>query len=248
MEHTQLCEKRILTYGFEFGGYCTHVQIDHNWAIKLPEGLDLKEAPPLLCAGVTVYGPLKRFNKIGAKCAVLGIGGLGHLAIQYANKLGMEVTAFTTRLENAPSLRQLGASDVQHSTDLDLLRQNKGRYDVVITTLFIEDALLCKLYQQLVKKGGVYIIVGAPNTSFAYPIDNQYLVDNEITLAGSFIGSIKDLNDMLKFSAKYGIKSINEYFSFEDFPKAFHRSELETPRYRCVINVTDWAKENGFDK
>lgn len=91
-------------------------------------------------------------------------------------------------------------------------------------------------------------MVGAPNTNFAYPIDNQYLVDNEITMAGSFIGSIKDVNDMLEFSAKYGIKSINEHFSFEDFPKAFHRSELETPRYRCVINVTDWAKKNGFDK
>lgn len=81
------------------------MQINHNWAIKIPEGLDLKEVPPLLCAGVTVYAPLKRFNKIGGKCAVLGIGGLGHLAIQYANKLGMEVTAFTTRLNNLTSLR-----------------------------------------------------------------------------------------------------------------------------------------------
>lgn len=115
--HHQMCEQRIYLYGDFFGGFCTHMQIDHNWAIKLPQGLDIREVPPLLCAGITVYAPLKRFNRIGGKCAVLGIGGLGHLAIQYANKLGMEVTAFTTRLNNIDSLRQMGATDAQHSVD-----------------------------------------------------------------------------------------------------------------------------------
>lgn len=76
------------------------MQIDQNWALPIPEGLDLKQAPPLLCAGITVYAPLKRYNKIGGTCAILGIGGLGHLAIQYANKLGMRVSAFTTRVNN----------------------------------------------------------------------------------------------------------------------------------------------------
>ena len=105
MSHTQMCENREYLYDIHFGGYCTHMQINNNWAIKIPEGLDLKEAPPLLCAGVTVYAPIKRFNKVGGKCAVLGIGGLGHLAVQYANKLGMDVTAFTTRLDNIASLK-----------------------------------------------------------------------------------------------------------------------------------------------
>jgi alcohol dehydrogenase (NADP+) len=99
------------------------MQIDHNWAIKIPQGLDIKEVPPLLCAGVTVYAPLKRYNKIGGKCAVLGIGGLGHLAIQYANKLGMKVTAFTTRLNNIESLQQLGANDAQHSVSEEELKK-----------------------------------------------------------------------------------------------------------------------------
>lgn len=91
----------------------------------------------MLGAGVIVYAPLKRFQKIGGKCAVIGIGGLGHLAIQYANKLGMEVTAFTTRLENVAKLRELGASDVQHSTDPTLLRLNEGKYDIVASNLFV---------------------------------------------------------------------------------------------------------------
>lgn len=191
MEHTQMCKNRIYLYGLEFGGYATHMQIDHNWAIKMPQGLDLKEAPPLLCAGVTVYAPLKRYNKIGAKCAVIGIGGLGHLAVQFANKLGMEVTAFTTRLGNAPFLRQLGASDVQHSTDPNLLRSNEGKYDIVVSTLFIEDVSLFKLHQKLTKREGVYLMLGAPPSKIAYEIDNTYLVDNEITVAGSNVGSIK---------------------------------------------------------
>lgn len=97
-----MCKERIYLYGQYFGGYATHVQIDHNWAIKIPEGLHnrLHEIPPLLCAGVTVYAPLKRYARPGAKCAVVGIGGLGHFALQFANKLGMETTAFTTKVNN----------------------------------------------------------------------------------------------------------------------------------------------------
>lgn len=91
-------------------------------------------------------------------------------------------------------------------------------------------------------------MLGAPPTKIAYEIDNTYLIDNEITVAGSNVGSIKQVKNMLEFSAKYNVKSINEHFTFEDFPKAFHRAEKEAPRYRCVINVTDWAKKNGFDK
>lgn len=91
-------------------------------------------------------------------------------------------------------------------------------------------------------------MLGAPNAEVEYKIDTEYLVSQEITVAGSNVGSIIEVKDMLEFSAHYGIKSVNEYFSFEDFPKALHRAEKENPKYRCVINVTDWAKKNGFDK
>lgn len=86
------------------------MQIDHNWAWKVPEGLKLDKAAPLLCAGLTVYAPLRRHGRLGDKCAVIGIGGLGHLAVQYANKLGMRVTAFTTKPERAKEFQALGAS------------------------------------------------------------------------------------------------------------------------------------------
>ena len=87
-EATNLCNDREFLYGTYFGGYSSHMQIDENWVFHIPQGMDITTMPPLLCAGVTTYAPAKRYQKIGASCAVIGIRGLGHLAVQYANKLG----------------------------------------------------------------------------------------------------------------------------------------------------------------
>lgn len=85
---TNLCNDRIFLYGEYFGGYASHMQIDENWVFHIPAGIDITIMPPLLCAGITTYAPIKRYQKVGGSCAVIGIGGLGHLAVQYANKLG----------------------------------------------------------------------------------------------------------------------------------------------------------------
>ncbi len=86
---TNLCNERVFLYGEHFGGYASHMQIDENWVFHIPVGMDITKMPPLLCAGITTYAPIKRYQKVGGTCAVIGIGGLGHLAVQYANKLGM---------------------------------------------------------------------------------------------------------------------------------------------------------------
>jgi len=170
------------------------------------------------------------------------------LGIQFGNKLGMKVTAFTTRTSNLESLHSLGAINAEHSVNQEELAKNEGKYDLVISTLYIGDKNLHKLHQRLTKAGGTFVMVGAPSASDPYILDSEYIVNNEITVAGSNVGSIRDVKDMLEFSAHYGIVPVNEYFAFEDFPKAFHRMEKENPRYRAVVNVTDWAKKNGFDK
>lgn len=122
---TNLCDNRVFLYSEGwFGGYATHMQIDHNWTIPLPDGLDLERAAPILCAGLTVYSPLKRFGRTGMTCAVLGIGGLGHMGVMYANKLGMKVTVFTTKTNAPEQFYKLGASDVQHSMDVEKLKKN----------------------------------------------------------------------------------------------------------------------------
>lgn len=107
--------------------------------------------PPLLCAGVTVYAPLVRNAQAGFNCAVIGIGGLGHLAVQYANKLGMNVTAFTTSFNREKEIKALGANNLSHSTDLDSLAKEKGKYHVVINTLYVDDEKVFMAHQRLTR-------------------------------------------------------------------------------------------------
>ena len=145
-------------------------------------------------------------------------------------------------------MKKLGASDAQHSINEEELAKNEGKYDLVISTMHIDNTNHHRLHQRLTKKGGVFVVLGVPNVNTVYQIDQEYLVDNEITVAGSNVGSIREVAEMLEFSCHYNIESINEYFDFEDFNKAFHRLEKENPRFRAVVNVTDWAKKNGFDK
>lgn len=169
-----MCEQRIYTYGECFGGYATHVQIEQTWAFKIPSGLHdkLNIIPPIFCAGITTYAPLKRYCKPGGTCAMIGIGGLGHLGVQFAHKLGMKVTAFTTKVKQPALFHSLGASDVQHSTDKEELAKNEGKYDLVVSTLYIEDVVLHRLHQRLTKPGGVFVMVGSPSTRTPYILDN----------------------------------------------------------------------------
>jgi alcohol dehydrogenase (NADP+) len=160
----------------------------------------------------------------------------------------MKTTAFTTRTDNLESLHSQGAIDAEHSTNEEELVKNEGKYDLVLSTLFIGDTKLHKLHQRLTKPGGTFVMLGAPPAADPYILDNEYIVNNEITVAGSNVGSIRDVTDMLEFASHYNITPVNEYYAFEDFNKAFHRMEKEAPRYRVVVNVTDWAKKNGFDK
>jgi D-arabinose 1-dehydrogenase-like Zn-dependent alcohol dehydrogenase len=189
---TNMCDERVYTYdGAYFGGFATHMQIDNHWAFKVPQGLlpHIKDLPPLLCAGVTVYAPLRRYCKPGAKCAIIGIGGLGHLGVMFGNKLGMKVTAFTTKVNTPEPYLAMGASDVQHSVNEEELAKLEGTFDLVISTLYIKKPALHRLHQRLTKTGGVFVMVGAPDTNSPYILDNEYLVNNEITVAGSNVGS-----------------------------------------------------------
>lgn len=121
---TQLCGKREFLYDPYFGGYSTHIQLKEKAVYKLPTGFRQELGAPLLCAGVTVYAPIKRWLKRNGKAAVIGIGGLGHLAVMYAAKLGMEVTAFSSTLEKKDFIHGLGATAVSSSTDLASLKQH----------------------------------------------------------------------------------------------------------------------------
>ncbi len=137
---------------------------------------------------------------------------------------------------------------MQSSIDLESLKSNEGKYDLVINTLFIDNEEIYKSYQHLTAPEGVYVMLGLPSITTEFKIDLDYMIQNEITTAGSIVGSIKDVKEMLEFSHNHNIECYTETYTFDKFNEAVHRAEKERPIFRVVINVTDWAKQNGFDK
>lgn len=247
---TNLCEvvedKGI--YGRYWGGYATACQHPARIAFKIPESLPSDKTPPLLCAGVTLHAPLARYAKPGDKVAIIGIGGLGHLGVMYANKFGCEVTAFSSTAGKEDLLKELGAHHVVSSTDPEALKKHANTYDVIINTLTVANEDKFGLYLNMTAAQGTFVQVGAPPVDEKFTLGAFQLIPRNISFAGSAIGSKKETKAMLEFSALHNILPYCEFFSFEDFPKAFDTLENGRPKFRCVVNVEDYAKKNGLHK
>jgi len=234
------------TYGNFWGGWATQIQHPAEFFFKLPATLDLQRAAPIVCAGCTVYGPMKNFLKEGDKVAVIGIGGLGHLACQYLDKMGYEVAAWTHSDEKTEDIYNLGCKEVIMIDEPDKIKQNFQRYDFVINTLpttkYFNDIL------QLCAPECRYVQVGIPDFDENLKIDFKTWIFNDIILIGSLCGSRKMTYDLLDFTVeKDSYPKIVEY-KFEDFPQALDMMENGKPVFRCVVNVEDWSKANGFWK
>ena len=181
------------------------------------------------------------------KKAVIGIGGLGHVAIQFLHKLGHKVAAFTTSKDKEELIKKLGGDEIIISTDEEEMKKVKGKFDFVMNTLPVSekfDKYLCT-----VAKGGYFVQVGlAPASDFNVTFDNSKLVINELTIVGSCVGPRQPIREMIKLCVEKDIYPMVEEFSFDDFPKAFDRLENGKPKFRCVVNVKDWAEKHGFRK
>eukprot|EP00331_Platyophrya_macrostoma_P026533 CAMPEP_0176436836 /NCGR_PEP_ID=MMETSP0127-20121128/18228_1 /TAXON_ID=938130 /ORGANISM="Platyophrya macrostoma, Strain WH" /LENGTH=374 /DNA_ID=CAMNT_0017820277 /DNA_START=38 /DNA_END=1162 /DNA_ORIENTATION=+ len=250
--HDQLCLDLPFpnrgTFGEYWGGYSSALQQPARYAYKIPENLPSDRTPPLLCAGVTVYAPLAKFCKPGDKVAVLGIGGLGHLAVAYANKLGCHVTALTSTPGKEEFIKKFGAHEVRSSSDPEDLRKMASEFNVIINTLSTANQKMFGLYLDLTAPEGTFIQVGAPPADEPFQIHAFQILMKNIRIAGSAVGSRKETQEMLDFSAKHNILPLCEHFGFEDFPKALDKLENGKPMFRCVVNVEEWAKKNGFFK
>lgn len=149
-----LCLKLgVLYWERHFGGYSTHIQVTEKHVFLLPEGkqmyklgFDEEKGSPLLCAGISVFAPLKRFARPTKTCAIIGIGGLGHLAIMYANKMGLDVTAFTTSMQKEEEMKAMGANRLSNSINPESLSQEMGKFDIVLNTLYIDDEEVFKAH------------------------------------------------------------------------------------------------------
>jgi len=235
-------------FGEYWGGYSTAIQEPAMWGFKVPESLPSDKVPPLLCAGVTVHAPLDRWARPMDRVAVIGIGGLGHLAVMYANKFGCKVTAFSSHPDKKDLIEKLGAHEVVSSTDKSVLDKHKNSYDLIINTLSVSDEETWTKYLAMTAPNGTFVQVGAPPVDQFFKFQAFEIVAKNVRIAGSVIGSRKETNAMLEFSARHNILPMCEFFSFDDFPKALDTLENGKPKFRCVVNVEEWSKKHGFFK
>lgn len=231
---TNLCKsiEDVLICVPHFGGWATHYQGKAELGSKIPDGIPLDVASPLMCAGLTTFTPLKKYAKAGDHVGVVGIGGLGHLAVKFAKALGCKVTALTTSESKLQDIQDLGADKV---VTYDGIKNLQIARDMDVVICCISEGQLDD-YIKMTRQRGTFIMVGLPPVGKEYlKIDVHFMVFNEITIFGSNVGSVKDMDEMLDFADKHRVYPIVELFGMDDFPIALKRLQYEKPRFRCVV-------------
>ena len=247
-EEICMCCKNKGTYGLYWGGYETQMQQPAKWFFHLPTGFKLEKAAPLFCAGITTYYPIKKYLKPGMKTAVIGIGGLGHMAIQFLHKMGYEVTAFTTSPDKEKLIKELGADSIIISTDKEQMKAAANKFDFIINTLPVSKGFAD--YVHTCAPFGYFVSVGLPeiNESSNTIVPMFEVICLEKHIVGSLVGPYAPTAEMVQLCAEKDIYPMVEIFSFEDFPKAFEKLEHGKPHFRCVVNVKDYAEKHGLKK
>ena len=217
-----------------YGGYSEKVVVDENFVVRIPEGLALDEAAPLLCAGITTYSPLKRWGAApGKKVAVIGLGGLGHMGVKIAHALGAEVTVLSQSLRKKDDGLKLGADHYYATSDENTFKELAGTFDLILST--VSAPLDFGAYLSLLKTGGALVNVGAPEEPIALNLFS--LIGGNKTLAGSMIGGIAETQEMLDFCASHGIGSEIELIAASEINEAYERVVNSDVRYRFVIDT-----------
>jgi uncharacterized zinc-type alcohol dehydrogenase-like protein len=221
---------RVPTYG----GYSVDYVVREEFALTVPAALDPSAAAPLLCAGITTFSPLRHWKIApGDRVGVVGLGGLGHMAVKLAAAMGAEVVLLTTSRAKEADARRLGAHDVVFSDDKAQLRTHRGSLGFVLDTVSATHDINAEL--SLVARDGTLCLVGMPDAPT--PIAASALVIGRKQLAGSSIGGIVETQEMLDFCAEHGIAADVEVVAITDVQRAFERMVRGQVRYRSVIDV-----------
>jgi uncharacterized zinc-type alcohol dehydrogenase-like protein len=217
------------------GGYSTSIVVDEQFALRVPETLAAERAAPLLCAGITTYSPLRRW-KVGPghKLAVVGLGGLGHMAVKFGFSFGAEVTVISTTATKEADARRLGASDFVLSTDPAQVARVANRFDFILDTLSASHDY--GAYVGMLKSGGTLICLGLP----AEPINVHSLniVFSRRCIAGSLIGGLPETQEMLDYCAEHQISADVETIPIQQINEAFQRMLKNDVKYRFVIDMS----------
>ncbi|MET4077770.1 NAD(P)-dependent alcohol dehydrogenase [Janibacter sp. UYMM211] len=242
----QYCvEGNVATYGatdrdgtITQGGYSTHVVVDADFVLRVPEGLDPAAATPLLCAGITTYAPLRKWGVgPGSKVAVVGLGGLGHMAVKIAHALGAHVTVLSQSLKKQEDGLRLGADEYYATSDKTAFEDLAGRFDLIINTVSAKIAI--DSYLGLLAVDGTMVNVGAPPEPLEVNVFS--LIGGRRSFAGSMIGGIALTQEMLDFCAEHNIGSEIEVIEAAKVNEAYERVLASDVRYRFVIDAKTLA-------
>ncbi|AUI61795.1 NAD(P)-dependent alcohol dehydrogenase [Amycolatopsis sp. BJA-103] len=237
----QDCASMVGTYGgidadgtVTQGGYSGKIVVGQDFVLRIPEGLDPAGAAPLLCAGITMYSPLRRYGAgPGKKVAVVGLGGLGHVGVKLAVAMGAEVTVLSQTLKKLEDGMRLGAAHYHATSDPDTFANLAGQFDLMISTLSAPPDLAALL--SLLAPGGTLVNVGIPAEALALPAFS--LVMGRKTLAGSLFGGIAETQEMLYFCAAHDITADIEVITPDAINTAYERVLASDVRYRFVVDT-----------
>jgi uncharacterized zinc-type alcohol dehydrogenase-like protein len=223
-------DKKTPTYG----GYSNQIVVDENYTLKIPSNLPPENVAPLLCAGITTYSPLRRFNVgAGQRVGVVGLGGLGHMGVKLAASMGAEVTVFSTSQAKEEDARRLGAHHFVVTKDPQNLEPLAGKFHFILDTVSATHDL--NLYLNLLRRDGTMVLVGAPEKPSEVPAFS--LITNNRKLAGSMIGGIRETQEMLDYCAERNVSSDVEVIPIQQINEAYERTIKGDVRYRFVSDM-----------
>lgn len=239
----QFCTKGVInTYNSldydgnpTYGGYSQKIVVTEGFVVRIPDSLNMDVASPLLCAGITTYSPLKHWNAgPGKKVAILGMGGLGHVAIQFAHALGAEVTVLSRSNDKKEEALKFGADHYFPTSDSDTFTQLAGRFDLILNT--VSANLDVDAYLSLLRIDGTLVNVGAPSESDNFHVFS--LIMGRRSIAGSLVGGIRETQEMLDFAAEHGITPMIEVINADQVGESYERILKSDVRYRFVIDIS----------
>lgn len=217
-----------------YGGYSQKIVVKEGFVVRIPTALNLDVAAPLLCAGITTYSPLKHWNAgPGKKVAIVGMGGLGHLAIQFAHALGADVTVLSRSMNKKDEALELGANHYFATSDPATFTELAGHFDLILNT--VSANLNVDAYLSLLRVDGTLVNVGAPAEQDKYHVFS--LIMGRRSIAGSLVGGIRETQEMIDFAAEHGIEPKIEVIRAEQIEEAYERVLRSDVRYRFVIDI-----------
>lgn len=238
----QFCPNQILTYnspdkylgGVTYGGYSEYIVVEEHFVLRLPSSLDPAGAAPLHCAGITTYSPLRRWGVAkGHKVGIVGLGGLGHMAVKLAHAFGAHVVVFTTSPGKKEDAQRLGADEVVVSRDADEMKKHAGSFDFILDTVSADHDI--DPYLNLLRRDGALTMVGLPEKPLSVPPFS--LVAMRRTLSGSVIGGIAETQEMLDFCGLHNITADVEVIPIQKVNEAYERLLKADVKYRFSIDM-----------